>query len=112
MSLVEELDEINEIIFVMKGTVVVGYEINKQKRYCIKYENKCEVGAFGMTFNQRSTVIYTCLTPVSGYSIRRLSWLKLINAHAEIGSAMRRRILWNYVTQIKLKVHVRKSKAI
>ena len=51
VSMVEELDEINEIIFVMKGTVVVGYEINKQKRYCIKYENKCEVGAFGLTFN-------------------------------------------------------------
>ena len=39
VTLVEELDEINEIIFVTKGTIVIGYEINKQKRYCIKFEN-------------------------------------------------------------------------
>lgn len=31
----EELDEFNEIMFVNKGRVVIGYEINKEKRYCI-----------------------------------------------------------------------------
>ena len=30
-----ELDEFNEIIFINSGKVAVGYEINKQKRYCI-----------------------------------------------------------------------------
>jgi len=27
--LVSELDEFNEIIFVMQGTIIIGYEINK-----------------------------------------------------------------------------------
>ena len=49
--LVDELDELNEIIFVSKGSVVIGYEINKQKRYCIKYKNNCIVGAYGVTFS-------------------------------------------------------------
>jgi len=31
----EELDEFNEIMFVNKGLVYIGYELNKEKRYCI-----------------------------------------------------------------------------
>ena len=33
--LVDELDEFNEISFINQGEVVIGYEINKQRRYCI-----------------------------------------------------------------------------
>ena len=49
--IIDELDEFNEIIFVTIGTVFIGYEINKVKNYCIKYTDKCVIGAFGCTFN-------------------------------------------------------------
>ena len=48
---VDELDEFLDIIFVYKGKVAIGYEINKQRRYCIQYTDKCVIGAFGCTFN-------------------------------------------------------------
>lgn len=35
--IIDELTETNEVIFVSSGTILYGYEINKQKRYCIKY---------------------------------------------------------------------------
>lgn len=47
----EELDEFNEIMFVNKGKVVIGYEMNKEKRYCIQYNDKVVIGAYGITFN-------------------------------------------------------------
>jgi hypothetical protein len=47
----DELDEFNEIIFVNKGKVLIGYEINKQKRYCLQYTDNCVIGGFGCTFN-------------------------------------------------------------
>ena len=46
-----ELDDVNEVIFVEHGFYDIGYEINKQKKYCIKYTDKCVIGAFGVTFN-------------------------------------------------------------
>jgi hypothetical protein len=52
--LVNELDENLEVVFIDKGQIMVGYEINKQKRYCLRYEDKCIIGAFGCTFNQRA----------------------------------------------------------
>lgn len=79
--LIDELDEINEILFFSKGQVVVGYEINKQRWYCMRYIDRCVVGAYGLTFNQRSAFIYTALTNCHGYSIRKINWLKLLRVH-------------------------------
>ena len=52
--ILDEFDECLELMFLMKGTVVIGYEINKAKRYCVKYKSKLVIGDFGITFNQRS----------------------------------------------------------
>ena len=56
--LYNELDEFNEIVFMAKGTVGIGFEINKMPIYCIRYDNGCVIGAFGATFSQRSRFIY------------------------------------------------------
>ena len=69
--LVDELDEFQEVLFVMKGHILVGYECNKIKTYCIKYSYGCNVGAFGVTINQRSSYIYLCATRIEGHAIRK-----------------------------------------
>jgi len=69
--LVDELDEFNEISFINQGEVVIGYEINKQRRYCIQFNNKCVIGAYGITFNKRAAFIYTALTSIEGFFIRK-----------------------------------------
>ena len=51
LIIIDEMDEMIEIFFVDKGSIIIGYEINKQKKYCIKYTDKCVIGAFGVTFN-------------------------------------------------------------
>lgn len=56
--IIEELDEFGEVIFITKGKVAIGYEINKIKKYQVVYKNKCVIGAFGATFNQRATFFY------------------------------------------------------
>ena len=52
--LYNELDEFGEIIFVQKGIVSIGYELNKTKKMATKYTDHCVIGAYGVTFNQRS----------------------------------------------------------
>jgi hypothetical protein len=49
-------------MFVTKGQVLIGYEINKQKRYCIKYTDMIIIGAYGCTFNKRASFIYNART--------------------------------------------------
>ena len=110
--LVDELDELNEIIFVNKGIVLIGYEINKQKLYSIRYKNNCIVGAYGVTFNQRASFIYTSQTDIHGYSIRKQNWFYLLQNNREISDVLKGNILMNYMMSIRGKVIVRKKKAL
>lgn len=52
VTLVDELDEVGEIFFVTKGSVAVGYRVNNVQKYCIKFDEKCVVGSYGVTFHQ------------------------------------------------------------
>ena len=36
--LFEELDEINEVIFIMVGTIEIGFEINKTRKFVIRFD--------------------------------------------------------------------------
>ena len=62
----------------MKGTVVVGYEVNKMKKYSLRIKNKIVIGAYGSTFNQRSEFIYTALGDVHAQAIRKENWLEIL----------------------------------
>jgi len=60
--LLDELEEVNEILFIGTGSVIVGYEINKMKKYCIRYDNYCIIGSYELAHNMRSDFVYTSLT--------------------------------------------------
>ena len=68
--LLDELEDVCEVIFIMSGKVVIGYEINKEKRYAIRFKDKCIIGAYSCTFNKRSDFIYTALTDTESLFIR------------------------------------------
>lgn len=110
--LVDELDEFNEISFISKGQVVIGYEINKQRRYCIQFNDKCVIGAYGITFNKRAAFIYTALTHVEGFFIRKQEWLDILQISPEIAFVIKKNVLMDYLCKIRLKVMVNKRKAI
>ena len=48
--LIDELDEVNEITFVKKGIVAIGFDFNKEKKYCCKLTDSIIVGSFNVTF--------------------------------------------------------------
>ena len=95
-------------MFVDKGKVAVGYEINKQKRYCIQFSNRCVIGAFGVTFNQRAKFIYTSFSHISGYFIRQLHWLEALENYKEIGARIKKNVLWDYICKINVRVTLNK----
>lgn len=110
--LADELDEFNEVTFVQKGQIVVGYEINNQKRYCIKYLEAVVIGAYECIFNKRSAFIYTALTDIEGFFIRKRVWEELIEEFDHLSLCLKRNILLDYLMNIRIKVEVNKKKAI
>jgi len=74
VQIIKELEEFSQIIFIQKGKVAVGFEINRQKSYCLMFKDKCIIGAYGLTWNQRAAFNYTSFTFVSGFFIRKKNW--------------------------------------
>ena len=94
--ILDEFEEPNEVVFVMRGAIVVGYEVNKVKKYSLKIKNKIGVGAFGCSFNKRSEFIYTALNDVHAYAIRKESWLDLLESNEEIAVLFKKKLAYNY----------------
>jgi len=84
--LYEELDEFNEVIFVMKGFYRVGYSINNKYEFLPEMQTKNVIGAYGVTFSKRSLFIYKTYDQCEGYFIRKKEWLEIIDNddHSEI----------------------------
>ena len=58
----KELDEINELIFILNGTIDIGFDINKIRRYVLRFDSNYVIGAYDCTFNQKSLFVYKCKT--------------------------------------------------
>ena len=49
--LIDELDEVNEILFFPDGQYEIGFEINGQKKFIIEYRQSNMIGAYYACFN-------------------------------------------------------------
>lgn len=52
-----ELDNVNEVLFFHKGSIDIGYEINKKKIYKLRFKEPNVLGAFAVTFNRKAMFI-------------------------------------------------------
>ena len=77
--LYQELDDFTEILFLNKGSIDIGFEINKKACYVIRKSNGCIIADLGCTFNHKSNYIYRTHTECRGYSIRKQAWLRILN---------------------------------
>jgi CRP-like cAMP-binding protein len=100
------------MFFVLQGQVVVGYEVNKIKKFCLKLSKSIIIGDFGMTFNMRSEFIYTAFTDLHTLAIRKEKWIELLTEHIDLGQKMISKISLTYITKIKSRVLVSKRKAV
>jgi hypothetical protein len=110
--LLNELDEINEVIFFDNGTFEIGYEINKFTKYVIKFRNYKVLEAYGATFNKRSQFIYRTVTECKGYFIRKSNWLSTLTDNPNLAEELKKKIIIDYEYTVKSKINKSKEKDI
>ena len=112
--LFEELEEVNEVIFVSRGNVDIGYEINKQKKYVVRLSDNIVIGAYNCAYNVRTLFVYKCYTECHGYSIRKENWADIMNKDefSEIAEILRKNITHLYNFKIKKAVLKAKNQHI
>jgi hypothetical protein len=98
--LLHELDEVNEVIFFTKGMVDIGFEINRQQEYVLRLDKKIIIGAYNLTFNTRSDLVYRTFSLCQGYFIRRSNWKGIIEdeEHHILSSFIKQQVKKDYET--------------
>ena len=112
VEIIKELEEFSQIIFIQKGKVAVGFDVNYQRRYCLMFKDRCIIGGYGLTWNQRAAFNYTSFTFVSGFFIRKKNWEDILQFAPKIVTTMKQNILMEYMSKIKMKVSLAKKRAI
>lgn len=102
--LIEELDEVNEIFYVIKGQVDIGYELNKAKKFVIRYQDKTVIGGYNCTFNKKAIFVYKCRTECEGYTIRKKCWLEILETYEVIADYVKDNVQKDYQSVIRTKV--------
>ena len=110
--LIDELNELHEVIFVQSGTIYYGYEINKSKNYCIKYQHGCVIGAYGCTFSQRSNYIVYAQTNIEGFFVRKENWMALLQRDEVIRNSLERKILMEQLIKLNPRIELDKKRKI
>lgn len=107
-----ELDEVNEVNFILNGTFEIGFEINRIPNYVLRFKNCNVIGAYGVTFNRRSMFLYKTVTTCHGFFIRRIEWRGLMEEHASISQHLKDAVKKEYEISIMNRVMTEKKAMI
>ena len=100
------VEEVDEIYFIEKGAVDIGFEISMIPKYVIRLAQGGVVGIYNVTFDKKTIFIYKVQQCFEGFSIRKLSWKGIIfnEEYEDLTFFMRKQIEKEYNSQIKDKV--------
>ena len=92
------------MLFISKGKIDIGYEINRKPTYALRFENGVVIGSYNCLFNRRSKFIYRCKTNCEGYSIKKSDWIEIICEDEEIKKYIHLNVETLYKSKIMKKV--------
>ena len=92
--------------------MLIGFEINKQKKYCLKYKDRCIIGAYGISFDRRAAFIYKTHSHVQGFFMRKEHWQASLEEFPDVSRSMKRNVFLDYMTKINIKVKLAKKREI
>ena len=109
--LFHELDDVTEILFMNKGSLDMGFELNRKKYFVFRQRNKLIIGDQECTYNQKSMYIYKTHTVCLGHFIRKLNWLKIMNDFPEIAGHLKKNISKHFFF-VQVKINLKKRQEI
>ena len=99
--LFEENEEVNEQVYVLSGSLTVGFKHNEQRFYYVKLEKKSCIGAYENMLSCNSEFYYRALSVVEGLGIRKLKLKPLLDRYPPLRDQLQKKVIQNYFANIK-----------
>jgi hypothetical protein len=72
------IEEVNSIYFIVKGSVEVGFEVNRDPKYVLRLTKGGVFGIYNVTFNKKTMFTYRVKDAFQGFTIRKDNWKSLM----------------------------------
>jgi len=72
------VEEVLEIFFIVKGSIEIGFEANREARYVIRLHNGGVIGIYNVTYDKKTMFHYRVKENFFGYTIRKDNWKSII----------------------------------
>jgi hypothetical protein len=109
---VKELDECNEVLFVVDGRYNVGYEVNKKVRYRKQFGCSTLIGGFQMCYKKRFIFVYKVHNDLLCYGLRRKEWYTIMNIFPDFHKIIKQKTLRHYFDNIYRPLMKQKNRDI
>jgi len=70
-TIYKEMEQVEEVIFVIAGDYVVGYTINSIEHFALRMGKKTVIGDHSLMFRKKSEFLYRALRNLDCYAIRK-----------------------------------------
>jgi hypothetical protein len=97
---------VHEILFIINGFVDIGFVMDNKPKYILRLKEGGVVGANQCTFNQLSLFNYRVHKSLKAYSIRKETWLSILNMpeYQEIATQVKASVKSEYECKIRNKI--------
>lgn len=99
--ILNEHEETAEVFFINKGSVGVGFELNKKLEFVQVKKDFCIVGAYELVFGLRAMVVYKAFNESHGFAIRKPSWMRLMMDHPKFKGPLRHKTALFYDREVR-----------
>jgi hypothetical protein len=68
------IEVVDEMFFIMKGNIDIGFEISRNARYCIRLDKMNVIGVWNITFDKKTNFIYRVYDRLEAFTVRKIPW--------------------------------------
>ena len=68
------IEEVQELFFIVKGSIEVGFELSRVPKYVIRLQKGGVIGIYNVTFNKKTMFHYRVKHEFHGFTIRKDNW--------------------------------------
>ena len=110
--ILHELEEVLEMTFVLSGTFLVGYDINKTRKFVVSHSEGKVIGEYNIMFMQQSLYIVKCKVDIFGYALSRRAWQHLRAEYAVYTRQLMKKCFRNAHRDIIMPIYASKQTMI
>jgi len=102
--ILRDLEEVEEILFVIKGEYAIGYTVNNIEHFALKLHERTVIGDMSIMFGRRSEFMYKALSYLDIQAIRKQEYFDIVEKYHEYGMRIKAKTFNRYKDLIRRPV--------